>query len=236
MNDSPISTKSAQAAEGNSVLPRADALQIAALASVPDPDFERFYDYLCNSVQMVCDLDRRAVSSPEPSRALIKAAEASRTLFEAVYRMNKDDREWVDNVAAKHPFLSQNERLRGAKGIFEKDELAAIVWQISMLFDTAINKSSPPPPGTFAAAMLNGEKRTIFRDSMFNTIVRAIFSATDEAGGDLPTFDKNNDKGELDDVLNILRKRLPKGVIPNVLPRSTIQKIKTQYLKDRRRL
>src|SRR5664280_1600668 len=109
-------------------LPEGVAKQVAELAGIPAGEFPPFYDAICETVQGIWKTDRRAISS-KPGRALIKAAEAARTLNEAICSLNKDDREWVERLKAL-PVYQELSR-----------EFLLTVSQIDNLFSTAIGKS-----------------------------------------------------------------------------------------------
>ncbi len=126
---------------------RDEVLRVAKLARIPDNELELFCDSVCDTVKMIWQVDRRAVSS-KPDGALIKAAKAARNLNEAVCSLKKTDRTWVDSIAARHPRLSQEERLRGATEPFQTNELNQTVWLLAFLFSTAIGKYLSPLPGT----------------------------------------------------------------------------------------
>jgi len=216
------------------VLPRDVALRVAGLARVPAQECEPFCDSVCHSVQMVWEQDRRSVSSkPRPGRALVQAAQAARALDEAVCSLNKEDREWVDRLVANHAWLAQEERLRDSTEPFQINELHRTVWLLSFLFNTAVGRSSPVLAGTATLHNQRGRRRGTVKDMTFEVFVRHLLLSAAEAGGDL-TLDKNFKKGTLIDALNILRPYIPKGVVPNVLPLGTLQRIKTKYFKSPR--
>jgi len=199
------------------------AEQIAELARVPAGECPPFCDAISETVQRVWYLDRRAVSaSSRPGRALHKAAEAARTLNEAICSLNKDDREWVERLMAQPLYRELSH------------EFLQTVSRIDDLFSTAIGKSSPLMPGSATLRNNKGRRKGAANDPMFEVLIRHILLFTAEAGGEL-SLDKNYRKGTLINVLNILRPHLPKGVLPNVLPYGTLQRIKTKFSKDRRR-
>ena len=204
----------------NVTLPEDVAMQIAELARVPDGEIPPFCNAIRESVQRVWDLDRRAVSS-KPGRALFRAAEAAQTLNEAFCSLNKDDREWVERFIARDSRYAEWQR-----------EFMLTVSRIDDLFSTAIGKTFPTLPGTAALRDKRGRRKRSIKDSMFEVFIRHILLFTTEYGGKL-TFDKNSQKGTLIDALELFRRHLPKGVVPNVLPYGTIQKIKTKFLKNR---
>jgi hypothetical protein len=234
MNDSPLSTKKnvfgVEAGDARKpypptqtppALPWEVAMQVAELARIPAGPIggqrEPFCDALCESVQEVWETDRRAVSS-RPGRALFKAAEAARTLNEAICSLNKDDREWVERLMAR-PVYRELPR-----------EFLQMVSQIDDLFSTAIGESSPLIPGAAALRYKRGRRKGAVGNMMFGLLIRRLWLWATEHRGKF-TFDKNHEKGTLIDALNILRPHLPKRVVPNALPYGTIQRIITKYKK-----
>lgn len=211
---------------------RDEVLRVAASASIPDE--ELFCDSVCDTVKIIWQVGRRAVRS-KPDTALLKAANAARTLNEAVSSLKKGDRKWVDRIAARHPWLSQEERLSGATELFRIDELNRTVWLLGFLFNTAIGKHFPPMPGMSGLRSKQGRSKGSVNDATFQDFVFHILVAAEVAGGDL-TIDKNQGTGSLRDALETLRPHLPEGMVPKALPFGTIQKIKTRHLKARRAL
>ena len=173
-------------------------------------------------MQSVWDLDRRAVSS-KPDHALLKAAKAARTLNEAFCSLNKDDREWVESLIARNNRYGEFQR-----------EFMLTLSRIDDLFNTAIGKPMMTIPGTATLRNKKGRAKGAVKDTIFETFIRHILLFTTDAHGEL-TFDKDSETGTLVEVLNALREHLPKGVVPNVLPYGTIQRIKTKFSKDRLR-
>jgi hypothetical protein len=215
-------------------------LEIADLAQVDD--IELFCDALCDYVEKVWRQDRRAVSLKPPSRALARAADAARTLNDAVCSLPKEDRAWVDHLVAEHPYLFDKKRLRGSTSTssrsileapFQRDELAQTVWLLTLLFDISVGRLSPLVHTRAAPRNKRGRRKGAVKDLNFEQFIRDILTCTAVAEGEL-TLDKNFNRGTLLDALNILRSYLPKGLMPNVLPLGTIQKIKTRHAKSMR--
>lgn len=202
------------------MLPEDVAMQVAELARVPAKEFQQFWDGISKSVRQVWEMDRRAVSSG-PGPALFKAAEAARTFNEAICSLNKDDHEWVESLRTRRPYEEF------------PHEFVRLASALDDLFSIAIGKVNRTMVGTAMLRQKKGRAKGTVNDAMFELFIRNILHCTANAGGEL-TFDKNFEKGTLKDVLNILRPHLPRGVVPNALPYGTIQKIKTELLKDRR--
>jgi hypothetical protein len=232
MNDSPLSRKKnllAVKADGARpcppiqtppALPRGVAMQVAELARIPaEPTGERelFCKCLSESLQEIWEMDRRSVSS-KPGPALLRAAEAARTLNEAICSLNKDDREWVERLMAR----SEYQEL--------PHEFLRTVSDIDDLFSVAIGELKPSVPGWAVLRNKSGRRKGIVNDATFYSVVRYLVMWTTVFKGAF-SFDKNYKKGTLIDALNIMRPHL-KGVIPNALNYGTIQKIKTKFFKD----
>jgi hypothetical protein len=200
-------------------LPEDVAMQVAELARIPAHERGQFCQRVCDSVQTVWETDRRAVSS-KPDRALFKAAEAARTLNEAICSLNKDDREWVERIMARSEYQELPR------------EFLLTISLINHMFSTAIGESSPLIPGTAVLREKRGRRRGAVKDITFEVFIRHLLLWATEYDGEF-TFGKNDKKGTLIDALNILRPHLPKGVVPNALPYGTIQKIKTKFFKRR---
>jgi hypothetical protein len=110
-------------------------LRLAKLAGVPTNDREEFCVGVSDSLLRLWQRDRRAVSS-KPGPALIKAAKAARTLQEAFYRLNKHDREWMDNI------LSSQMQFELGK----IHHLETTIVNLGMVFSAAIGRPAPLPP------------------------------------------------------------------------------------------
>jgi hypothetical protein len=195
MNDSPISTKSAPAAKRAGTqkpypptqtppeLPRDVAMQVAELARVSVQECEPFCDSVCDSVKMVWERDRRAVSSKPPGRALVQAVNAARTLNEAVCNLNKEDREWVKRLLDRESWC-QEVHLRN---------LPLTVWVIAFLLSNAIGKFMLPLPGAAGRPAKPRRRKGTVKDVTFQDFVRDLLIAAAEAGGKL-TLDKNKNR------------------------------------------
>lgn len=190
---------------------RDDLLRVAKLARIPVGEQEPFCDHVCDTVEVITKLDRRAASW-KPGDALVKVAKAARALNEAVCGLTTADRNWVNMIADNHPWLAQETRLRGTTEDFQINELNQTVWLLATLFNFAVNQSSPPMSGIVGEPGRTSKKSGIGRDMMFELFLGRLLTAVAEAGGKL-SFNKNNDSGTLAKALAILRPRLPPKVI-----------------------
>jgi hypothetical protein len=199
-----------------SPLPQDEALRLANLARVPPEQQEQFFDLLHWTVTLVWMRDRRALGT-KAGTALDRAAQAARTLHEAVGDLNRDDREWVENLWARTPWYK--EWLR---------ELPGTGYRLAHLFSTAVGKSPPRAPGEPTPPHQKTKRGRTLKDVIFRDFVRRLWLVAAESGGNF-TFDKNQKKGTLIDAIDILGPHLPKDVVPIPLPFRTIQRIKTNF-------
>jgi hypothetical protein len=95
-------------------LPGDVALRLAALARVPTDDRESFCEHVSRSLLGLWKRDRRAVSS-KPGQALDRAAKAAQALQKAVYGLNQQDREWVDNIMSSEMLQFQAGKINDLK-------------------------------------------------------------------------------------------------------------------------
>jgi hypothetical protein len=170
---------------------------------------------------------------------LKKAAQAARKLNEAVCSLGKSDRKALLKLATRHPQLREEPRIRPSTSpaMFEIDELNRTTWLLSLLFNVATGRTLPRLAGSARLSVAQGKKPGTVKNPAMENFIWLLLSCVDEFGGALP-LDKNENfvpgGGALADALNILRKYLPRGVIPNNLALSTIQHIKTKRSKAQR--
>ncbi len=230
MNDSPLSTKTnlfALEADGAHMpkapihplpkLPRVLAERLAELAKVPTNDRDEFCELISDSALRLWKRDRRAVSST-PGQALIQAAKAARTLQQNFFYMNKQDRDWVENI--RH---SQMQFMAG-----EIDHLESTIVNLAMVFSAAIGRPSPLP--RHLERILPRGVPPKIKDQMFRELVFGLLGAAEETRGQF-RFNKNAESGTLARALNLLRDHLPKGLVPEPLPVVTIQRLKTDFFR-----
>lgn len=226
MSDNPNSTGTAAAGPGipawlssPAKLPWDIALKIADLAAVPAAEREDCADSLRGLVWANSGCDSRSLST-KLSPALSQAADAARALQAAVCNLSNHDREWLQGFAC-YDVPHVQELLR---------TLPRTTSRLATLLGTAIGRYSPSDHIVPAGPKKRGRKQGTVNDPAFHRIVDGVLLCVFVAGGEL-TLDKNFKTGTLIEVLNVLRPYLPKGVIPNVLPLGTIQKIKTAFSK-----
>jgi hypothetical protein len=197
--------------------------KIAKLAKVP----KHYRDEFCERIVKIVMSLRKPHRSPEwgkPGGLLTEAADAARRLQDTFYRMNKRDRAWVEKVKP-----SQLQFLDG-----EIKVLGATINSIVLLLDGALGRPSPVPPhiAKMNAALLGGKFPKI-RNRRLQKLLIGLLSATADTHVIL-TFDKNKESATLADTLRLLRDHLPEGLVPDPLPSSTIQRVKTEFFRARR--
>jgi hypothetical protein len=193
------------------ILPMEVRLRVADRARIPDRNREDFCDVIQLPVQLIWELDRRAIGTAT-QEALTSATEAARALREAFENLSPEDREWVEGTWAKWP-------------MYEKwlPVLPRSVEALAHLFSVAVNKA--PPQGK-SGPRKRGRRTGDVKDLSFRQFVHYLLVVTEKwCGGDL-TVDKNNESGSLIETIEILRPYLPPGVVPIILPVQTIQRVK----------
>jgi hypothetical protein len=200
---------------------RTDVARVADDFRVPSKEREWFCDLVCEIVQAI----RKRAGHTKPSPALVRAADAARTLDEALAQLNKEDREWIEKLLADSPEYSDLE-LESADAL---PLLREKVWWLENLLCTAVGKnpSSGTQPGKRVRRRRGTVENVIFQDFVFDLLKNA------GASGGHVTFDKNYETGTLLDAIKVLTPHLPKDVVPKDLSKSmgTIQRIVTKYRK-----
>jgi hypothetical protein len=200
-----------------------DVARVADLADVPPEKRASFYGLLCGTVHAVQSRARRTKPGPE----LIEAADAARTLHEALGSLNKDDREWIERLLAELPEWSD--------AAISLRNLPQTVWLLATLFSTAIGNSPPSGPGKAARHGQRGRRRGTVKNVIYQKFVFELLVSVGVNGGDL-SFDKNYRTGTLLDAMKILAPHLPDGVVPDKPPLGILQRLITEYRQISREL
>jgi hypothetical protein len=194
---------------------------VAKLAKVPTNNQSEFCKRLSESVTSIRRWDRRSTGEV-PDGPLLQAADASRRLQDAFFRMNKRDRDWIEH------FRQFEQRYLFAAG--EIDDLGATISNIAMLLHAALGKPLPVP--RHIAKRFRAKEQHITRDRMLRELVFELLSAAWDTDGKL-TFNMNSGSGTLADSLCLLRDHLPEGLVTDPLHYRTIQRLKTEFLQLR---
>jgi hypothetical protein len=205
-------------------LPSVLAERLAKLAKVPTNERDEFCKRISETVLRLWKRDRRSMSS-KPGQDLVQAAKAARTLQQTFFRLNKQDRDWVENIMhLEMQFMAG-----------EIHHLESTILNLTMLFCSAIGRPSPLPRHSerFLERLLPKRVPPKIKDQMFRELVFGLLSAAAETRGQF-RFDKNYESGTLARALNLLRDHLPKGFVPEPLPVVTIQRLKTDFHQLRR--
>jgi hypothetical protein len=207
-------------------LPRDVALKLARLAKIPPHEVEGFCDVISNTVNEVWSRDRRAVSF-RPGKALIAAATAALNLNKALCSLAAEDRKWLVAIleTEQRTFLSKMcwDHVDGFTGQpIPKEQLIDLntqVWELAFLLSTAAGRPGPP---AFPGVLRHRVSRR--RDPMFEFVIRHLRLWATEHRGRF-TFSKRNSSGTLLKALDILRPHLPRRVVPNALPLTTMDRV-----------
>jgi hypothetical protein len=210
MNDSSCSITKAIAAKGD--VPTEVGLRLGVLAGVPAEQRQSFCDLLNWVVGLVWQRDRRAYGG-KPGAALTRAAEAARTLHEALDNLEPDDRAWLEKLWLRTP--EYTERL---------PDVPETAFQLAHLLSVAVGKAPPPTRGQTSRPR-GGRRKGSVKDVFFLDFVRLLFVIANDTGGDL-AIENECGTGTMIQALKILRPYLPKGVVPIVPPAGTLQRLK----------
>ena len=194
-------------------LPGVVAKRLAKLAKVPTDEQDEFCKRISETVLSLWKRDRRAESS-KPDQALIRTAKAARTLQQNFFYMNEQDRDWVENIVR-----SQKQFMAG-----EIQDLKSTILNVAMVFSAATGRPSPLPRHLWLPERVPPK----IKDQIFRELVFGLLGAAKDTGGHF-SFDKNPVSGTLAKALNDLRRHLPIGLVPDPLPRTIIQKLKTDF-------
>ena len=187
-------------------------MRLAKIANIPAEYRGEFCDRICKTVQNVCARDRRSTGQ-KPGRHLVYAADAARTLQKEFFRIKKEDRDWVETI--------RQSQMQFADA--EIENIDSAIMNLSMVLNAAVGRRSPLPP-------YFEEKSLKIKDQMLRELVFGLLAAAKDNGGKL-TFNKNSETGPLADALDLLRNHLPKGLVPEPLPASVIQRLKTDFYR-----
>jgi hypothetical protein len=200
------------ATKGPPDLPEDVAMRVADAAGVPADERDSFCDLVRFNVRLVWERDRRAVGITAGA-ALIRAGDAARTLHEAIDNLETEDREWLERLRSRTPWYKR-----------WLHDLPGTAFQLAHLLSVAAGKAPPPGPGETSRPR-GGRRKGSVKDVIFLDFVRFLLVATAECGGDL-TIENEDGTGSMIDALNILRPHLPVGVVPDVPPAGTLQRVK----------
>jgi hypothetical protein len=190
------------------------ATRVAALAKADNR--RKFRDQISNDILSLQKRDRRSTTT-QPGGLLVEAADKARQLDKDFSEMNQTDREWVE-------YIKQVDGVVFAAG--EIQDLGTTITNISMLLDAALGR----PPASRPGAVLRGPAH-VARDQGLREIVFALFAAAKETGGHFTVNKNSAGGGTLALALLRLRNHLPKDLVRQPLPLSTLQRLKTEFDK-----
>jgi hypothetical protein len=185
-------------------LPKVVAIRLAKLAKVPINEQDGFCDRISEIVLRLSERYRRAASQD-----LVRAARAAQTLQQTFFRLNKQDRNWVENI-----LQSQMQFTAG-----KIQHLESTILNVAMVFSAAIGRPSPLPRHLERILLKRAQPRV--KDQMLRELVFGLLSAADEA------------RGKLARALDRLREYLP-GLVSDPLHGTPIQRLKTEFFQLKR--
>jgi hypothetical protein len=195
---------------------RALALRLAKLAQVSQNYQNDFCERISRTLLTIFQWDRRSTGA-KPGYKLVEAADAARILQKTFFRLKEQDRDWVEGIKQ-----SQMQFTAG-----KIDDLETTILNLSMLLNQAVGRPSPVP------RRLETVSRSV-KDQILRELVFGLLGAATDEGG-IFTYDKNSETGTLANALDLLRGHLPDGLVPEPLRASTIQRLKTEFYRLRRR-
>ena len=172
-----------------------------------------------------------------------KLVSAALTLYDTLSNLNEDECALIEGIlGSKAGFIFDRISSKGMTGLNET------AYQLALLFSLMTGKSPPRyqapqkrsqkdargVPTDEALLSLEAHKRGKrpgdVKNWIFQNFVFDLLTSTAVAGGKLP-HDKNRPGRPLVKAIRMLEPHLPDGFMPNRLPRSTLQRIRTRYNK-----
>jgi hypothetical protein len=203
-------------------VPPDDVLRdLAKLANVPDKEQDDFFSDVRSYVQKAWKLDelfKKGGLAPKKGTALRKAA---LDLYDAVGSLNEDEREFIARV-----FDSKSAKFFDRISSGGVEGLREIADQIITLSNFAIHWRQAP------RARKRGKPPVPVKNPIFQDFVFDLVRSAGLAGGNLE-YTKNAPGMPLVKAIRMLEPYLPDGFVPpkNMLPKSILQRIKTEYNK-----
>jgi hypothetical protein len=194
--------------------------RLAALGDVRADQHDFFFGAVRMQVQTACELSVlvKGRLTDKNGAPLLRAALA---IYEVLGNLNKDERDFVEGILAdKSEFLFGRISGEGIHG------LRHTAYQLVLLFSLATGK---PHPGYLYEARQRrqrGKRPGTKKNSIFQNFVCALIIFTRRARGRL-TLEKNIGTGTLIKAIEMLAPHLPDGFVPEPLPASTLQRLKT---------
>jgi hypothetical protein len=209
------------------VVPPDDTLvKLADRARVPEEQRDFYYERILENVHNICE-HKKLIDGGLTKEHGSRLHQATVVLRETLDNLDENEKKLVCSVLNdKGAFVFDRFSHEGIDG------LRQTVFQLDVLFRLLTGKPRPHQ-GSLPRKCGNrpgGRRPGSSKGSLLENFVSELLISTITAGGKL-SFEKNTCGGTLPDAIEMLRPYLPEGVVPNVLPSPTLQKIKADVKK-----
>ena len=194
--------------------------QLAKLARVPAKQREFFFDEVRMHVQTACELNGLVKQGLATKRSKT-LARAATDLYDTLGSLGNREGALINGILSKGGFVFGKISNGGVTGLKE------IAYQIALLSSLVTGKPRPRYPHQSPQQRKRGRKSGGVKNWIFQNFVFDLLISTATANGKL-TLEKNGAFGTLIDALDMLAPHLPDGFVPQPLPASTFQRLKTR--------
>ena len=195
--------------------------RLAVLCDVHADQHDFFFGAVRMQVQTACELSAliKGRLTDKKGAPLLRAAVA---IYELLGNLTKDERDFIEGVLAdKSEFLFGRISGEGLPG------LRYTAYQLVLLFSLATGKPHPGYPyEARQRRRQRGKRPGTKKDAIFQNFICALIIFTRRARGGF-TLEKNIPAGTLVEAIELLTPHLPPGFVPDTLPGSILQRLKT---------
>jgi hypothetical protein len=184
----------------------------------PNAKRKFFFDSIRTNVQTAWELDGlvKGGLANEKGATLYRA---TLELYEMLGNLNEDERKLIEGILGKSGLFGRISS-GGVGGIRET------AYQLAELFSIVTGEPHPRYPHQGSQSRHRGKKPGWVKHPIFHKFAFDIYLSTKVADGYL-TFDKNGPMGTWVDAFEMLGPYLPDGFVPEPLPGSALQRLKT---------
>jgi hypothetical protein len=212
--------------------PKAVLRELADLLEVPEVKRNFHYNEILGNVRDTCELKELSDGlTKEKSAKMLRSALA---LQETLWDLNRREAEFIDKMLySKSAFLLNRISADGTAGLRE------IAHQLALLFSLLSGKAAPRWPSEGPVRRRRGKspggrRPGSITNSIFQDFVTQLWISTRVAGGKLSLAKSpvsGKPQGSLLKAIEMLKPYLPDGLVPNVLPARTLEKIRADCIK-----
>jgi hypothetical protein len=196
--------------------------RLADLGHVPAAQREFFFESVRTYVQTACEL-HELVKEGLANKKFATLLRAALTLYEVLGNLNKDEREFMEQILG-----SRLRRIFDGISSGSVGGLRETAYQLAELFSLVTGKPPPRYPHQAPQPRQRGRRSGLVKNWIFQDFVFDLFNAAGEAEGKL-TYNKNRPGPPLVKAIRMLEPHLPVGFVPKALSPSTLQRIQTHY-------